>query len=104
MTEHDAIQNAVMEAIERTIKVCGEHERTKVPREARAVDYAGILRASLKASGLASGQRVVVDRADVELVRKYASNRIHPEAMRESAQRIESITDRWLSHSSPEGK
>ena len=35
----------VMDAIERTIKVCDQHEADKTPHEARVVDYAGILAA-----------------------------------------------------------
>jgi hypothetical protein len=76
-----------------------------VPREARAVDYAGILRASLKASGLASGQRVVVDREELKRVNELASTiAIHnlPFEDGQLAAAIANTTTRWLSHSSQE--
>jgi hypothetical protein len=37
------VADAVMEAIEQTIKLCDTHERERRPMEDRCVDYAGIL-------------------------------------------------------------
>jgi hypothetical protein len=75
-----------------------------VPREARAVDYAGILRASLKASGLASGQRVVVD-PTTQIVKSREEIRILVEKISRGdlvTYEVEDILRGWLSHSSPE--
>jgi hypothetical protein len=84
-----------------------------VPREARAVDYAGILRASLKASGLASGQRVVVDPATQRVIDVKGLEALVQIAESGAAlstnQRlagdfgiIARRLRRWLSHNSPE--
>ena len=49
-----APDGAIMEAIELTVAVCDEHEKAKVPMEARVVDYAGILAEAKRRAALSA--------------------------------------------------